>query len=230
MSKTTAGTNPTTRSDGAPDPFVLRDLPSTPRGLRTRTALIQAARVVFERDGYLDTRLTDITKECNCASGTFYTYFASKEEICAAVLEEAKEDMLHPGMGREPESDDPYLVLEASNRAYLAAYARNAKLMGLLEQAAHADPWFREYRNRRSETFVLRNARGIANLQERGIADPELDPLTTSRALSGMVSSLAYSVYVLEETYGASKPVPFDDLVHTVTRIWANALRLHREG
>lgn len=209
---------------------MLRDLPSTTRGLRTRAALLQAARVVFERDGYLDTRLADITKECNCAAGTFYTYFASKEEICAAVLEEAKEDMLHPGMGRGHESDDPYRVLEASNRAYLAAYERNAGLMSLLEQAAHADPWFRQYRNHRSETFVLRNARGIAGLQERGIADRELDPLTASRALSGMVSSFAYSVFVLKETYGERAPVSFDDLVHTLTRIWANALGLPREG
>ncbi|MFD6451452.1 TetR/AcrR family transcriptional regulator, partial [Nocardia sp. NPDC060220] len=77
---------------------LLRELPATPRGLRTRTALIDAGRKVFERTGYLDTRLVDITQEAKCSSGTFYTYFAGKEEIFAAILEHAQEDMMHPGM------------------------------------------------------------------------------------------------------------------------------------
>ena len=52
--------------------------PVTRRGIRTRQALVEAARVVFERDGYLDARLSDITAEANCATGTFYTYFNDK--------------------------------------------------------------------------------------------------------------------------------------------------------
>lgn len=34
--------------------------PVTARGMRTRAALVAAARRVFERDGYIDARLTDI--------------------------------------------------------------------------------------------------------------------------------------------------------------------------
>ena len=120
-------------------PALLRDRPTTERGTRTRAALVAAARKVFERSGYLDARLIDIAKEAGCATGSFYTYFANKEEVFAAVLEVARDDMMHPGMGRVASADDPYAVLEASNRAYLAAYQRNAKLMGLMEQVAHID-------------------------------------------------------------------------------------------
>jgi AcrR family transcriptional regulator len=207
-------------------PALLRQPPATVRGARTRAALVAAARKVFERDGYLDSKLTDITKAAKCATGSFYTYFANKEEIFAAVLEEAQRDMLHPGMGRVADEDDPYAVLEASNRAYLEAYRRNAKLMGLLEQVAHVDPEFRKLRRRRADAFIQRNARGIADLQARGIADPDIDPMLASRALSGMVSRLAYSVFALED--GAdddAEPVDFDALVSTLTRLWANALR-----
>ncbi len=97
-------------------PALLRDRPTTERGTRTRAALIAAARKVFERSGYLDARLIDIAKEAGCATGSFYTYFANKEEVFAAVLEVARDDMMHPGMGRVA-TDDPYAVLEASNRA-----------------------------------------------------------------------------------------------------------------
>jgi AcrR family transcriptional regulator len=205
------------------NPALLREPPATERGARTRTALVAAARRVFERVGYLDARLANITQEAKCSTGTFYTYFASKEEIFAAVLEAVQEDMLHPGMGRVPGDGDPYTVLEASNRAYLAAFRRNAKLMALLEQVASIDPAFRELRGRRSEVFVRRNARGIADLQQRGIADPVLDPMLTSQALSSMVSRVAYRVFV--PGVGEER-VDFEHVVDTVTRLWANALRL----
>jgi AcrR family transcriptional regulator len=203
----------------------LREPPTTKRGARTRAALVKAARKVFERDGYLDTRLTDITKEARCAAGSFYTYFANKEEVLAAVLLEAQEDMMHPGMGRVRGTDDPYAVLEASNRAYLEAYRRNAKLMGLLEQVAQVEPEFREFRSRRADAFIRRNARGIAELQARGVADREVDPVMASRALSGMVSVMAYNAFVLGEREGGGTPADFEELVSTVTRLWANALR-----
>ncbi len=201
-----------------------RQRPVTVRGARTRAALIAAARKVFERDGYVDAKLTDITKAAHCATGSFYTYFTNKEEIFAAVLEQAQQDMMHPGMGRVSDADDPYAVLEASNRAYLEAYRRNAKLMGLLEQVAQVDPKFRDFRARRADAFIRRNASGIADLQARGIADVGVDPLLASRALSGMVSRVAYGAFVLGEA-GAGDDVDFETLVGTVTRLWANALR-----
>ena len=205
---------------------LLRDPPVTERGLRTRAALVGAARTVFERDGYLDARLADITVEARCSTGTFYTYFASKEEIFAAVLEVAQEDMLHPGMGRVAPDDDPIAVVEASNRAYFEAYRRNARLMGLLEQAATVDPDFRELRRLRGQAFIDRNARAIADLQERGLADAELDPQLASRALSSMVSRLGFTMFVTGFGPESTTTVSIDGLVATATRLWANALRL----
>ena len=64
--------------------------------------------------------------------------------------------MLHPGMSHVTAAHDPAPVIEASNRAYLEAYKRNAKLMGLLEQVANIDPEFRELRNVSFETDVER--------------------------------------------------------------------------
>lgn len=208
---------------------MLRALPATARGARTRTSLIQAARTVFERVGYLDTRLADITAEAKCSTGSFYTYFTNKEEIFAAVLELAQEDMMHPGMGAHL-TDDPYAVLEASNRAYLEAYRRNAKLMALLEQVASIDPSFRELRRRRSEAFIRRNARGIANLQAHGLADPGVDAVLASRALSAMVSRLAYGLFTAGPGSEAMTAADFEALVFTVTRLWANALRLQQDS
>lgn len=196
-----------------------KELPSTARGLRTRAALVTAARTVFERDGFLGSRLTDITAEAKCSAGTFYTYFSSKEEVFAAVLEAAQDDMLHPGMAHVADEDDPVAVIEASNRAYLVAYLRNAKLMALMRQVATIDANFEALRRHRSEKFVERNARHISELQARGLADPTLDPLLTSYALSGMVSRMAMEVLVIGKR-------DLEDIVEILTKLWVNALKL----
>lgn len=198
----------------------VRPEPRSPRGVRTRTALVEAARVVFERDGYLDVKITDITKEAGVAAGSFYTYFDGKEEIFAAVAAAVQEDMLHPRLRERLGEDDPLVLIDAANREYLLAYKRNARLMALFEQVAQIDDEFREVRRKRGAAFVRRNAKMIRALQESGRADPDLDPLIAAHALSGMVGRMAYSVFALGER------IPFERLVTTLNQIWANALKL----
>lgn len=202
------------------DAATSKEPPTTARGVRTRASLVAAARTVFERDGFLASRLTDITAEANCSTGSFYTYFVSKEEIFLAVMEGAQDDMLHPSMPHVEHTDDPVAVIEASNRAYFEAYQRNAKLMMLQEQVATIDANFRQQRLERGEIFARRNAKGIRRLQESGHVDVELDPMMTARALSGMVGRLAYSSFALGMEWSV------DELVETTTRLWANALGL----
>ena len=193
--------------------------PLSARGERTRSVLVKAARKVFERDGFLDARITDITAQAGVATGSFYTYFARKEEAFAAVMEEVEEEMLHPPVASVSNRDDPVAVIEAANRAYLAAYRRNAKLMGLMEQVAQIDPDFRRLRLRRTRAFLERNTKALRRLQERGIADPDLDAELVAIALSTMVSRTAYTRYVLGLGNASTEA-----LAATLTRLWIGAL------
>jgi AcrR family transcriptional regulator len=193
--------------------------PVSARGAKTRQALVAAARNVLERDGFLEARIIDIAAEAGVATGSFYTYFTSKEDAFAAVVEEVSEEMLHPRLHELADRDDPIAVIEAANRAYLLAYRRNARLMALLEQVAQIDEEFRALRLRRARAFGVRNALAIARLQERGLADAKLDPRLAADALSSMVSRMAYLRYVLR-----GDATSLDALTDTLTRLWANAL------
>ena len=204
------------------DASASREPPRSARGARTRAKLVAAARTVFERDGYLDSRVADISAEANTATGSFYTYFDSKEEIFAAVLAELQDDMLHQHIQEVVGDDDPAAVIEASNRAYLLVYERNAKLMRLLEQVSTIDENVRELRRRRAKAFAERNAHSIRNLQARGLADPNLDAMLTATALSAMVSRVAYINYVLGDDW------KLDELVEELTRLWVNALGISK--
>ncbi|GAA3534511.1 putative transcriptional regulator, TetR family protein [Aeromicrobium flavum] len=208
------------RSAGFSGTSTPRDLPTTPRGLRTRTKLVEAARVVFERDGFLDARLVDITTEAGISAGSFYTYFDSKEEIFSAVLAEVEEEMLHPDVRQVTNGDDPVSMIRKANRAYLESYQRFSKFMRLLEQVASIDEDFRELRRKRGESFVQRNAKSIRQMQQDGVAGADIDPMMAASFLSGMVARAAYSRFVLGESW------TIDEMVDSLTELWANALKI----
>lgn len=54
-----------------------------------RKAILDAARAVFARIGYDAANIRDIIRETNLASGTFYNYFKSKEEVFEAIADDS---------------------------------------------------------------------------------------------------------------------------------------------
>jgi AcrR family transcriptional regulator len=189
----------------------------TKRGLKTRTALLEGARVVFARDGFLDARITDICREAGVAYGTFYTYFQAKEEIFHEVVMALQGDMAAHTPVHSADAT-PWDRIEASNRHYLAAYRRNAKLMATLEQVATFNDEVRQLRLDLRDRFVDRNAKAIARWQEQGIADPDLNALYAANALGQMVDRFAYTWFVLGQEFEE------EIAVDTLTRLWLQAL------
>src|SRR3954463_10033571 len=56
-----------------------------------RTAILDAAKLVFGELGYGAATVRDIVRRTDLATGAFYNYFPDKEAVCRAVLEESAE-------------------------------------------------------------------------------------------------------------------------------------------
>ena len=198
-----------------------RPRPLRADAVRTRAALLVAAREVFERDGYVGAKIADISVLAGVAHGSFYSHFDGKDDILAAVLDEAATEMLHPDPPPTPKKADLASSIEAANRAYLDSYRQNARLMAMMEQVASVNERFRTLRLKRTDAFVARNAALIRRLQKNGAADVTLDPELAAMALSAMVSRTAYFAFAVGRT------VDFEALVKTVSRLWVNSLSSH---
>lgn len=162
----------------------------TPRGRRTRDALLDAARTVFETVGFLDTRVEQIAQEAKVSYGTFYRYFESKEHVFGELSTRLFEDMHR----REQTAADlsPAAKLIAANRSYYKAYRRNARMMAIVEQVATFNEEFRQLRHEHRRQLIDRTARAIARWQSEGLIRPELDPHLAARAMSAMVDHTLY--------------------------------------
>jgi AcrR family transcriptional regulator len=60
----------------------------TERGARTRTRLLEAAEQVFTELGYHDASIVKIAEAAGVAPGTFYLYFAGKQNIFDELVED----------------------------------------------------------------------------------------------------------------------------------------------
>jgi len=201
------------------------DLPRTARGRRTRAALIEAARGVFEDRGYIDARITDITQAAGVAHGTFYTYFDSKQEIFQEVMDALLEDFRTEADGTPLRGTGLIDRVERANRGYLRAYERNARMMGVIEQAAIINPELRHMRVESRRYWVDRAESSIARWQRDGLVSTDLDPRYCANALGSMVDRFAYVWLVLGE------PFELEPAVDTLTTLYCRALNLdHQDG
>ncbi|MET0419922.1 MAG: TetR/AcrR family transcriptional regulator [Actinoplanes sp.] len=195
------------------------------RSIERRAKLVEGAHRVFERDGFIDARITDIAKEVGLAHGSFYTYFSSKEEIFRVVAEEIQAEMFD--RHRSGSADlTPYQRIEAANRRYLESYRRHSRIMAIIEQVSTFNEEIRSIRESRAQETTGRTERSIRRLQAEGLADPELDPHLTAVALTSMLSRFAY-LWMGADT-GPAYKFDIDAAVDGLTRLWANAIGLKR--
>lgn len=193
------------------------------RSLERRAKLVEGAHRVFERDGFIDARITDIAKECGMAHGSFYTYFSSKEEVFRVVAEQIQAEMFD---GHRSGSADltPYQRIEAANRRYLESYRRHSRIMAIIEQVSTFNDEIRAIRESRAKQTMSRTERSISRLQAEGLADPGLDPHLSAVALTSMLSRFAY--LWMGADAGPDYEFDIDAAVDGLTRLWANAIGL----
>ncbi len=205
------------------------DTPSprrSPKGMQTRARLVEAAKKVFERDGFLDARIVDIAETANIAPGSFYHYFESKEQLFREVAQMQEERLTAPPEDAFPGSPDasPTDRIRRANRLYLERYWDEAALMGVIEQVSRYDEHVNAARMATMKHFVERAERSIRHMQKDGLVDRRLNPSVAADALGAMVARFA-ELWLVQ----GYRDYDFDEAVEQLSILWANALGLEAE-
>lgn len=203
------------------------DKPNGPRsrkGAQTRARLLAAAKEIFEENGFLDARISDIAERAGLSHGSFYHYFESKEEVFREVAM-AVEDQLSAPLGDvilDPNSDaTPMERIRSAIRMHLESYRREAKIMGVIEQVSRYDAEVKAARYKRQRYYGDQVIESIRNLQRHGLVDPELDPVVASAALGSMTTRFP-EMWLVERNLDCS----FEKGAEQLARVFTNALRL----
>ncbi|WP_106402593.1 TetR/AcrR family transcriptional regulator [Actinocorallia populi] len=187
---------------------------TTPRRLR------DAARVVFERDGFHNARLSDISAEAKVGAGTLYNYFRSKHDLLFELMKDVSADLTGIAPDRTGAQQDPARRIEEVNRVYLEAFRRNAHVLQAVYQARDEDERLRAQWDEVADHFQSRATRAIAAWQEAGMAYRDLDPRHTAHALTLMVERVVMAWSYEGVEYDA------ETLIATINKIWIRSLGL----
>lgn len=199
--------------------------PRSPKGRRTRARLLEAGKVVFERDGFLQARISDIAAEAGVSHGSFYHYFDTKEAVFREIAEEVEVRLVSmDDIAHDLDHDaGPVDRIRAANRSYLTAYRKEARIMRVIEEVSRYNDDVRTARAKRDDYLTARLESAIDRLQAEGLADKRVDKRYAAMALGGMVAKFAEMMFI----GGATFDLPA--AVEQLTLLWANALGIPEE-
>jgi AcrR family transcriptional regulator len=190
----------------------------TARGVRSRMALLDAARRLFRRQGYANTKIADITQEAGKALGSFYTYFANKEEVLEQLAEDFKAEVDLRLTNLELTGGDPYDVIRDMCAVYWNSCKNYAPELAAIFQASMMDARFanrwREIRSDARENI----ATGIRALDAAGRVHND-EPEATASALGSMMDYFCY-VWLIEGGEAHRSSLPDDVAIDTMARVF----------
>jgi AcrR family transcriptional regulator len=192
--------------------------PTTPKGIRTRKHILDGARRVFARDGFVRARMLDVAQESELSLGAVYRYFENKERLFEALIADIHEELYVASRASHARfASEPFAALLEANFGYLAHYRANRDVMRTLIEAANVDKFFRDIwwkmRARHAERFVvaLRDSYGVEQVDGADVA-------IAADAVACMVEQSAYVWYAHEDLHGDD--VPVGEAAQIVTRAW----------
>jgi AcrR family transcriptional regulator len=109
--------------------------PRTERGRKTLRRLIDAAAGEFGERGYHDAAITGITQRAGVALGTFYTYFASKEEVFRALVREMSRATRAHVAEAVKDAPDRLAAERIGLESFIAFVRKHPELYRIIEEA-----------------------------------------------------------------------------------------------
>jgi AcrR family transcriptional regulator len=163
------------------------------RAKATRRRLLDATVTLLERDGVLDLKVVDVTREIAAAPATFYQYFADIDAAILALADEATEDEQPLVQHLTPAWSTPADFERA--QAFVDAYSlywdeHSAVLRVRNLKAEEGDPAFRKVRTAAHVLLMNEMASMVEAGQQSGRVESSLDPIATAAAMLAMLERL----------------------------------------
>jgi AcrR family transcriptional regulator len=154
----------------------------TSRGAATRERLLGAAEEVFSELGYHEASIVKITEAAGVAQGTFYLYFASKQEIFEELVRDLNR-RVRRAMAAGAERGRTRAEAELLGfKGYFEFAAQHGALYRIIRQAEFVSP---QTLHDHYETIASGYIAALGSAMERGEVAP-MDPQVLAWALMGM--------------------------------------------
>lgn len=165
-------------------------------------AILRAGIRVFARNGYFNSKVSDIASEAGIADGTVYLYFKSKEEILHSIFDRAMEEFIAEGkqeIARFERADErlrriAQLHLEKLGADRDLAIVFQVELRGSIK-------FMREFSAAGFGEYLEVIQKTIADGQRAGIFRKRLNATVCSKMFFGMVDEMVTNWILSNQSY-----------------------------
>ena len=185
----------------------MRTVPSTERGRATLERIVDAAALLFYRQGVGATGLEQIIEASDSGKGQIYHYFSGKPDLVVAVIERQVEQVLE---AQQPQlaAIDSFATLDAWLQLLVRLHATSdhplrCPLGALTAELAEADPDARGALRTGMERWTALIAEGLARMQAAG----ELNPAADADELAQSTLASYQGGLVLAQVEGSIAPL-----------------------
>ena len=91
-------------------------------------AILRAATKVFARNGFFNSKVTDVAREAGVADGTVYLYFKNKDDILISLFNQTMDEAIAAGRQTLPAMSDPIAKLRQVAYLHLDRLGRDRNL------------------------------------------------------------------------------------------------------
>lgn len=181
---------------------------------RTRQALIDAATELFERKGYDETTIADITAAAEIGARTFFSYFASKEELLFPDADERVQAAIDAIATRGPAEGPAEVLLRALSKVTATSDELVSPLAALRLRLIQSVPAVRG----RALQEQLAAQREIAKHLAAAFPD-RIDPVGAAALTGAFVGAVTGALQALLDDTDGTDPATLQAAMRTATEV-----------
>ncbi len=153
--------------------------------------ILRAAIKVFAKNGFHNSKISQIAKEAGVADGTIYLYFKNKDDILIKVFEERLGEINQYLVEQLSRVDDPPDKLRLCIRTYFQLFAQNRALAEVVSvELRQSHKFMREYVPVKFAEYLNIISRVVRDGKDRGVFRADILPGVIKRALFGALDEL----------------------------------------
>ncbi len=154
--------------------------------------IIEAAVKVFAKNGFYNSKVSEIARAASVADGTIYLYFQNKDDILISLFEEEMQKVLDRVGSAVAQETEPAKKLERFALAHLSLIEENQELAEIIQvEIRQSSKFMRGYDNVKFVQYLNIISEIIKEGQARGVFRPEVKPGIAKRAFFGALDEMS---------------------------------------
>lgn len=154
--------------------------------------IIDAAVRVFSRQGFYNSKVSDVAREADVADGTIYLYFKNKDDLLVSIFEHCMDVFLAEARQQLTAELTPQEMLQRFIRLHLTLVQKNQDLAQIIQlELRSSNKFMTQYKAEKFFEYLRCIEELIIKGQEQGIFRQSLSPSLVKRMIFGAIDELA---------------------------------------